>query len=193
MGLALRVHPKELSRRSDDLNSYYGVFFVRLASINPFPIGLLVNHALHSTGPITMISDASMETAIRSDGKIVAIHGGVVDAFFADPVPHIHDLLFAGDVPFEVASLVGNGVVRSIALASVRGLGLGMPMRAIGAPTKVPVGEAMLGRMLNVFGEPIDGKPAPIAAAYRPIHRAPPTLEDRVVRAEILEETVALI
>ncbi len=140
-----------------------------------------------------MITDVATETATRTEGKIVSIRGGVVEAFFADPVPHIHDLLFAGDVPLEVASLVGEGVVRSIALASVRGLGLGMPVRTTNAPINVPVGNAMLGRMLNIFGEPIDGKPAPVATTYRPIHRPPPALEDRIVHAETLETGIKAI
>lgn len=133
------------------------------------------------------------ETATQAEGKIVAIRGGVVDARFDDPVPHIHDLLYVGDIPLEVASLVGEGVVRSIALASVRGLGLGMPVRSTNGPIKVPVGEAMLGRMLNVFGEPIDGKPAPVATTHRSIHRPPPSLEERVVHTEILETGIKAI
>jgi len=140
-----------------------------------------------------MIKDPSIEPATRSEGTIVAIRGGVVDAFFADPVPRIHDLLFAGDIALEVASLAGEGVVRAMALAPVRGLGLGTPVRTTGAPIKVPVGDAVLGRMLNVFGAPIDGKPAPAATAYRSIHRDPPALEDRVVRAEILETGIKAI
>ncbi len=129
----------------------------------------------------------------RSDGRIVAIRGGVVDAAFPDPVPRLQELLFAGDVALEVAALVGQGVVRSIALAPVRGLGLGMPVRATGRPIEVPVGEAVLGRMLDVFGAPIDGKPAPAAKARRSIHQAPPALDDRVVRSEMLETGIKAI
>jgi len=128
-----------------------------------------------------------------SEGRIVTIRGGVVDAFFPDPVPQIHELLFAGQVALEVAALVGDGVVRSIALAPVRGLGLGMPVRATGTPIEVPVGDTMLGRMLNVFGAPIDGMPAPVAVDRRSIHQAPPVLEDRVLRAEMLETGIKAI
>lgn len=140
-----------------------------------------------------MNTPASTETTPQTEGRVVAIRGGVVDAVFPDPVPHIHDLIFAGDVPLEVSSLPGEGVVRSVALASVRGLGLGMPVRTTGGPIKVPVGKAMLGRMVNIFGEPIDGKPAPDADTCRPIHRAPPALEDRVVRAAVLETGIKAI
>lgn len=128
-----------------------------------------------------------------AQGQIVAIRGGVVEAAFSDPVPRVHDLLFANDVPLEVVALSRDGVVRAIALAPVRGLGLGMEVRATGGPIKVPVGDAVLGRMLNVFGEPIDGMPPPATAIRRPIHRDPPALADRVVRAEILETGIKAI
>ncbi len=140
-----------------------------------------------------MVTDTSTETLPPNDGKIVSIRGGVVDAFFEDNVPRIRELIFAQGIPLEVTSLIGEGVVRAMALASVRGLGLGMTVRTTNAPINVPVGEAMLGRMLNVFGEAIDGKPAPNAAIYRPIHSAPPPLEDRVVRSEILETGIKAI
>jgi F-type H+-transporting ATPase subunit beta len=140
-----------------------------------------------------MVIDASTGTLQQNEGKIVSIRGGVVDALFENKVPRIHELIYAQGVPLEVTSLIGEGVVRAMALASVRGLGLGMAVRTTNAPIKVPVGEAMLGRMLNVFGEPIDGKPAPDATIYRPIHRAPPPLEDRVVRSEILETGIKAI
>jgi F-type H+-transporting ATPase subunit beta len=137
------------------------------------------------------------ETASKSDallqGRIAAIRGGVVDVEFEGRVPHIHDLLYAGQVALEVASLMGNGIVRAIAMAPVRGLGLGMPVRATGGPITVPVGEAVLGRMLNVFGDPIDGRPAVEVSERRAIHQSPPKLSDRVLHSEILETGIKAI
>ena len=127
------------------------------------------------------------------EGRIVAIRGSVVDVDFAGPAPRIQHLLYAGEIALEVVSLVSDGVVRCIALGTVRGLGLGALVQATGAPIMVPVGEGVLGRMLNVFGAPIDGMPAVNAAAYRPIHRAPPALQDRVLRAEVLETGIKAI
>ncbi|KIQ96269.1 F0F1 ATP synthase subunit beta [Lysobacter sp. A03] len=127
------------------------------------------------------------------DGRIVAIRGSVVDVAFAGVTPRIQELLRAGDVALEVASLVEAGVVRCIALGTVRGLGLGAPVHATGASIQVPVGDAVLGRMLNVFGAPLDGLPAVTATARRPIHRAPPALEERVLRAEVLETGIKAI
>lgn len=128
------------------------------------------------------------ETSIPSDsGEIVAIRGGVLDIRFSGKMPRIHDLLRVGTVPIEVSDLVGKGVVRGIALAPVQGLGLGMEVEATGAPILVPVGDAVLGRMLNVFGTPIDGKEALDIAEQMPIHRQPPPLTARVARKEILD------
>lgn len=127
------------------------------------------------------------------EGSIVAIRGSVVDVAFGGTVPRIHDLLRVGDVALEVASLADHGVVRCIALGTVRGLGLGAPVNATGSPIEVPVGDAVLGRMLNVFGAPLDGLPAVATKARRPIHRAPPPLEDRVLRAEVLETGIKAI
>ena len=136
------------------------------------------------------------ETASKSEvvqGRIAAIRGGVVDVKFEGAVPRIHDLLYAGDVALEVSSLIGSGLVRAMAMAPVRGLGLGMPVRATGGPIMVPVGEAVLGRMLNVFGAPIDGRPAPVAAERRAIHQSPPKLSDRVLHSEVLETGIKAI
>lgn len=127
------------------------------------------------------------------DGEVVGIHGGVVDVLFPQDSPRIHDLLYAGNLAMEVTSLLESGAVRCMALAPVRGLGLGVSVRATGAPIQVPVGDAVLGRMLNVFGEPIDNKPAPATDIRRSIHQPPPPLEDRVVHSDILETGIKAI
>lgn len=132
-----------------------------------------------------------------STGRVIAVRGGIVDARFPATTkgrgPEIDDLLYAGDVALQVMSFVEGGAARCIALHPVQGLGLGTPVRATGGPVKVPVGEAVLGRMLDVFGDPIDGLPAPEAADRRSIHRAPPPLSDRILRAEVLETGIKAI
>ena len=140
-----------------------------------------------------MNSAVAAKLDASGDGRIAAIRGGVVDVAFAGKVPHIHDLLYAGEVALEVLALIGSGMVRAMAMAPVRGLGLGMPVRATGGPIKVPVGDAVLGRMLNVFGAPIDGRPAPDVAERRAIHQSPPKLSDRVLHSEILETGIKAI
>ncbi|PLW75360.1 F0F1 ATP synthase subunit beta [Cohaesibacter celericrescens] len=128
-----------------------------------------------------------------TDGSIAAIRGGVVDVAFKGQVPHIYDLLYAGDVALEVSGLIGNSMVRAIAMAPVRGLGLGMTVKATGESIRVPVGDAVLGRMLNVFGAPIDGRPAPEVTEHRTIHQPPPKLSDRVLHSQILETGIKAI
>jgi F-type H+-transporting ATPase subunit beta len=135
---------------------------------------------------------APMPATGPQTGEIVAIRGGVIDVRFDGVAPRIHELLRAGDLGIEVAALVGGGVVRGMALGPVQGLGLGMTAIATGGPIETPVGDAVRGRMLNLFGDPIDGG-AGIEAPRMPIHRAPPPLRDRVVVAEVFETGIKAI
>ena len=144
-------------------------------------------------GDQTSISASPKPAGQATDGRIAAIRGGVVDVVFDGPVPRVHDLLYVGDVALEVAGLIGEGMVRAMALAPVRGLGLGMVVKATGGPIRVPVGDEVLGRMLDVFGAPIDDRPAPVAVETRSIHRAPPKLSDRVLHSQILETGIKAI
>lgn len=139
------------------------------------------------------LANRTSDTAADNAGHIVGIRGGVVDVLFSGTSPRIQDLLYAGELALEVTGLLDNGAVRCMALAPVRGIGLGMPVRATGAPIQVPVGEAVLGRMLNVFGEAIDNRPALVTDLRRSIHQPPPPLEDRVVHSEILETGIKAI
>ncbi len=129
----------------------------------------------------------------RDSGRVVGIHGDVVDVRFDGALPHINDLLEAGALALEVNALLDQGTVRCIALAPVRGLGLGQAVTATGGPIRVPVGSAVLGRMLDVFGQAIDGGPEPATRATRPIHRAPPPLAQRVVHGAIMETGIKAI
>ncbi|WP_323005756.1 F0F1 ATP synthase subunit beta [Pseudorhodobacter sp.] len=140
-----------------------------------------------------MTTHADEAVGSKPRGSVVAIRSGVVDVAFATAPPRITTLLYAGDIALEVALLVGGGVVRCIALGSVRGLALGAAVTSSGAPIAVPVGEAVLGRMLNVFGAPLDGLPPPQTETHRAIHQPPPPLSDRVLRAEVLETGIKAI
>lgn len=132
-------------------------------------------------------------SAVPSIGHVLRIRGDVVDVRFADRVPRLQEALYVDGLPLEVTALLDEGAVRCIALAPLRGLGLGAEVQASGAPLEVPVGEALLGRMLNVFGEPIDGGPPPAATIRRPIHRPPPALAERVLQGEVLETGIKAI
>lgn len=134
-------------------------------------------------------------TQTKAEGRIVAVHGGIVDVLFPSAAqgPDIDDLLYADDIALQVMSFVEGGVARCIALASVQGLGLGTAVRTTGGPVLVPVGEAVLGRMLDMFGAPLDGVPALVTEERRSIHRAPPRLSERRLYAEVLETGIKAI
>lgn len=127
--------------------------------------------------------------ASNTQAAVVAkIRGGVVDVRFGEgPAAQVDELLYAGEIPLQAMALLEHNTVRCIALAPVAGLGLGMPVRATGAPIRVPVGEALLGRMLNVLGEPIDGRPAPVTDKRASIYNAPPALQERSTSGQVLE------
>ena len=93
-------------------------------------------------------------------GRIVAIEGSVVDVRIAGRVPRVGEVLEAGDDPpqiIEVASVLGPELVRGLALNSSGTLSTEMSVRSRGVGLEFPVGPDLFGRMLNMFGEPIDG------------------------------------
>ncbi|MCZ2439242.1 MAG: F0F1 ATP synthase subunit beta, partial [Burkholderiales bacterium] len=124
---------------------------------------------------------------------MLRVRGDVVDVRFDGEAARVRDLLHAGALPLEVSALLDERTVRCIALAPVRGLALGTAVQATAGPLQVPVGKALLGRVLNVFGEPIDGGPPPAVTQWRPIHRDPPPLVERVVRGAVLETGIKAI
>jgi F-type H+-transporting ATPase subunit beta len=122
----------------------------------------------------------------------------VIDVEFTNKhLPAIYDALeIAHDgkvITLEVAQHLDERTVRTVALASTDGLKRGDEVVATGAPISVPVGQETQGRMFNVVGEPIDGKPAPKSAKRLPIHREPPTLAEQSNKAEVLETGIKVI
>ena len=117
------------------------------------------------------------------DGVIVAVRGAVVDVAFASArVPAINDALSVEDgdlrLLLEVQAQLDGTTVRTIALQATSGLRRGLPVTPLGGPVQVPVGEAVLGRLLNVTGDIGDrGAPLPDDTPRRPIHAAPPPLK----------------
>src|SRR3989338_521701 len=117
-------------------------------------------------------------------GIITEIIGPIVDMHFKESRPSIGDALIIeksdshGRITLEVASHLGLDRVRAISMNETSGLTRGEGVEATGAPISVPVGEATLGRLFNVLGDPVDGK-GPMEADVKrlPIHRAPPTFD----------------
>ena len=132
-------------------------------------------------------------------GKIVKISGPVVDcAFPSGALPKIKEALtvtVGGKTrTMEVAQHIGGGTVRCILLAESENLSLGDEVTALGTGIRVPVGEATLGRMFNVLGEPIDGGEALAPeTAHWEIHRSAPRFEEQQPVAEVLETGIKVI
>ena len=131
-----------------------------------------------------------------SSGSIVEIIGAVVDVEFPrDAVPKIYDALLVDgtETTLEVQGQLGDGVVRTIAMGSSEGLRRGVDVNNTGAPISVPVGEATLGRIMDVLGNPID-EAGPIGTEERsPIHRAAPSYAEQAGSTELLETGIKVI
>ncbi len=132
-------------------------------------------------------------------GKITQIIGAVLDVKFAQgQLPEINDALEVtrtnGEkLVVEVAQHLGDDTVRCIAMGPTDGLVRGMDVVATGAPITVPVGEATLGRIFNVLGDPIDEQPAPDCVEKMPIHRPAPAYEEQATSTEMLETGIKVV
>ena len=132
-------------------------------------------------------------------GKLTQIVSAVIDIKFPEgKLPEINEainvpLKDGGKLVVEVAQHLGDDTVRCIAMGPTDGLVRGMEAHATGAPISVPVGEATLGRIFNVLGEPIDEKPAPEGVEYDPIHRKAPAFEEQSTQTEILETGIKVV
>jgi F-type H+-transporting ATPase subunit beta len=132
----------------------------------------------------------------RNEGHITAIQGSVVDIRFDGQAPPLNTRLLAGDegqIVIEVANIVGPKTVRGLVLTPNHQLRLGLPVTDSGAPLQVPVGQSLLGRMLNVFGDPIDLKGPLDEVAYRDIEGTRVPLSKRKVAGEIFETGIKAI
>jgi F-type H+/Na+-transporting ATPase subunit beta len=139
-----------------------------------------------------------MTTETKQLGSIIQVVGVVVDAEFKEGrLPAIYDALEVDHgghtLVLEVAQHLSETTVRAIALSSTDGLPRGAKVVATGAPISVPVGDDTLGRMFNVVGAPIDGKPELEKPQLAPIHREPPTLEEQSGKVEILETGIKVV
>jgi F-type H+-transporting ATPase subunit beta len=129
-------------------------------------------------------------------GAVVAVRGSVVDMRFDGPLPAIHALLWAGEgvrVAIEVLTQRDARHVRGIALTPTQGLARGMSVQDTGGPLKAPVGQAILSRMFDVFGNTIDRGPELADVQWRSVHRAPPPLVRRSTKSEIFETGIKAI
>lgn len=132
-------------------------------------------------------------------GRIARVTGVVVDVQFGvGDLPGIsHALLIRQDdqpdLVLEVQEHINPRTVRCIAMSTTSGLRRGLPVEDTGASIRVPVGEATLGRMFNVLGEPIDGRPPVKDAPTRPIHASSPALQQQRLSQEVLTTGLKVI
>ncbi|MBX4191873.1 F0F1 ATP synthase subunit beta [Candidatus Parcubacteria bacterium] len=131
-------------------------------------------------------------------GIVKQIIGPVVDVYFeGEHLPPIRNALKTkvGDrsVTLEVAQHIGLGRVRTIALQDTSGLARDVEVIDTGTPVMVPVGEKALGRLFNVIGEPIDGKPQVEGASKMSIHREAPPFKEQRTKAEVFETGIKSI
>lgn len=134
----------------------------------------------------------------NSTGVITQVAGVVVDVFFQDHMPEKYAALVVADtnprLVLEVQGHVGDGVVRTIAMSATDGLAVGQAVEDTGAPISTPVGSEVLGRVLNVTGDIIDGgKAISSNVEKRPIHAPAPSFAEQSGRVEIFETGVKVV
>ncbi len=141
-----------------------------------------------------------------SEGRVTQVIGPVIDVEFdAGSLPELRNALVVkkdasllsegerDEIVVEVALHLGESTVRTVAMEPTEGLIRGLKAVDTGAPISVPVGKASLGRILNVIGEPVDGK-GPVETTERmPIHRSAPTLEEQSTSTEMLETGLKVV
>jgi len=137
------------------------------------------------------------QTANGTPGEVLQVIGPVVDVRFpAQNLPNIYNALRVATDPVltvEVAQMLGDDVVRCVALDSTDGLVRGMKVEDTGAPIAVPVGEGTLGRVFNLLGHTIDERGPVEAAEFWPIHRPTPNFEDQVAAQNMFETGLKVV
>ncbi|MCB9752474.1 MAG: F0F1 ATP synthase subunit beta [Myxococcales bacterium] len=138
------------------------------------------------SGPLSAARDANV-------GRVTQVIGPVVDIEFTGPLPEVNTALKISNpgisdepdnLTVEVALHLGERTVRTIAMDTTDGLVRGMEVRNTGKPIMMPVGKAVLGRILNVTGEPVDERGPVETEEYRPIHRAAPPFTEQSTKVE---------
>ena len=131
-------------------------------------------------------------------GEVVQVTGPVLDIKFKpDELPALLNAIeIINDgkrLIAEVAQQIGDNTVRCIAMSSTDGLVRGIEATDTGEPIKVPVGEACLGRVFNLLGDPVDNQPAPVTEERWSIHRPAPSYEEQASSTEILETGIKVV
>jgi F-type H+-transporting ATPase subunit beta len=131
-------------------------------------------------------------------GKISQVIGAVIDVEFSEKLPEIYNALKVGDLVVEVQQHLNDTTVRAVAMSSTEGLSRGMEVIDTGEAISVPVGEEVIGRMIDVVGNPIDGKGEIKVKSGKevtkyPIHRPAPKFSEQETKTEIFETGIKVI
>ncbi len=131
-------------------------------------------------------------------GSVVTVIGPVLDIRFApEELPDLKNAVLVQNgentITVEVAQHIGDNVARCISMSDTDGLVRGAKAIDTGSPITVPVGEACLGRIFNLLGEPVDDQPTPQVEERWPIHRGAPSYEEQNSSTEILETGIKVI
>src|SRR3989449_303497 len=134
-------------------------------------------------------------------GKIVQVIGPVVDVEFPEPLPGIYNALTVDykvqgqptKLTLEVEQHLGDNWVRTVAMSSTEGLKRGFEVADTGKPISMPVGEAVMGRVFNVVGDPVDEQGPVKADTFYPIHRPAPPLVDQSTSPQVLTTGIKVI
>ncbi len=143
-------------------------------------------------------TQVSQDDVSHAEGTVVSVRGSVVDVQFREALPGLLEAVYVRmseerEVPLEVQQHLDEETVRTIALTFTAGMQRGLRVRRSGAPVTVPVGEEVLGHMLNVLGQPLDVDSLPANIRRLPIHRAAPTFSSQNVAEEVFETGIKII
>src|SRR5215468_3512717 len=136
-----------------------------------------------------------------ANGKIVKVSGPVVDVEFPESLPAIYNALTVeykvqnqpAKITLEVQQHLGDRLVRAISMAGTEGLKRGFEVIDTGGPISMPVGEAVMGRIFDVTGNPVDERGPVKAEKFYPIHRPPPPLADQATSPQLLATGIKVI
>ncbi|MBZ5710931.1 F0F1 ATP synthase subunit beta [Nannocystis pusilla] len=170
----------------------------------PVPKASIFNTPASFLGGAKPASGAGPQSAAPgvNTGKITQVIGPVVDVEFTGSLPEVNTALKltnprisdrADNLTLEVAQHLGERTVRTIAMDTTDGLVRGMEVRDTGKPIMMPVGKAVLGRIMNVTGDPVDEQGPIETSEFRPIHRAAPPFTEQSTKAEVLVTGIKVI
>jgi F-type H+-transporting ATPase subunit beta len=131
-----------------------------------------------------------------NQGRVLSVRSSVVDARFEEHLPSLYHIMRTGDdqdIVIEVLTHLDDRTVRGIALTSTQGLAENAVITDTGKPLQVPVGDGLLGRMFNVFGEAIDRKDPPGQVDRHSIHQSPPPLDRQSTTSEVFSTGIKAI